>query len=404
MASPLIVPARAIGSAEHFVGRRVELEAFRHLRQMASTSAKPQLAVIQAPPGAGKSALLRESANAAEAERAVVIEIRPAMLDRADELRHGVLSQFALRDRWRDLLPELRLGFSAGAEASVSAGGRQRPAVSALLDGFESLSRRSGPTGSGPSCLLILMDEAQKLADRDPTAVELLLDALRNREGLRTVTILAGLPDTVDALRSPSLARADRDLGLGALHREESVELLELWLADNGFRVESPARLDKIAGHAQDWPEHLVHHVTAMVEAAARNGGLVDESVVVSTNAAALPAMKHYYDQRLRVLNDRPARDHHALFALATAAGRLGGGLNAATAAGIIEAAGARDDLRPALRYAGVLVDAGGRWRFAIPSLRRYVLETGDPLPAEFASRLDEIVAPHQPAARESGG
>ncbi len=350
--------------------------------------------MIQAPPGAGKSALLREAATAAEREHTVVVEIQPAMLDRAEELQSGVVSQLSLRDRWRELLPALQLGVSLGAEASVSAGGRPLPAIRALVDGFASVSRRAGPTGAGPSCLLILVDEAQKLADRDPTAVELLLEPLRNREGLRTVTILAGLPDTMDALRSPSLARADRDLGLGVLRREESVELLELWLRDNGFRAENPARLDAIAEHAQDWPEHLVHHITAMVEAAAEHGGVVDAAVVERTNAAANEPMERYYDRRLSVLDERPARDHDALAALAMAAGRLGGGLHRRTVTEIIEAMGARDDLGRALRHAGVLVPDGGRSRFAIPSLRRYVLKTGVPLPAELAAVVERIVTP----------
>lgn len=394
MSASLIVPARAIGKAEHFVGRREELATFRRLRELASARAAPQLVVVQAPSGAGKSALLWEFAKAAEAERALIIEIRPPVLDRAEELRHAVLSQLSLRDRWRDLLPDWKFGVGAGAEATVSAGGRARPAVGALVDGLASVSRRSGPSGGGPSGIVILMDEAQKLADRDPTTVEVLLDALRNREGLRTVTILAGLPDTMDALRSPSLARADRDFSLARLHREESTELLDLWVRDNGFRAENPARLDRIANHAQDWPEHLVHHITAMVEAAAENGGVVDDVVVERTNAAAIAPMERYYDQRLRVLQDRPASDHEALTALAAAAGRQGGRLSARTAARIVEAAGARDDLRLVLRHAGVLVPDGGSSRFAIPSLRRYVLKIGGPLPTDLAAAVERIVTP----------
>lgn len=394
MSAGLIVPARAIGRAEHFVGRREELATFRRLRQLASARAAPQLVVIQAPPGAGKSALLWEAAQAAESERALVIEIRPAVLDRAEELRHAVLSQLSLRDLWRNLLPKWKFGISAGAEATVSAGGRGRPAVGALVDGLAAVSRRSGPSGGGPSSIVILLDEAQKLADRDPTTVEVLLDALRNREGLRTVTILAGLPDTMDALRSPSLARADRDLSLGALQREESVELLERWLRENGFRAESRDLLDRIAEHAQDWPEHLVHHITAMVEATAENGGLVDDMVAERTDAAAIAPMERYYDQRLRVLQDRPAGDHEALTALAVAAGRQGGRLSARTVARVVEAAGAGDDLRLVLRHAGVLVPDGGRSRFAIPSLRRYVLKSGGPLPAELAAAVERIVTP----------
>ena len=394
LSRPLIIPARAIGSADHFVGRQQELSLFRRLRSTASERAKPQIAVIQAPPGAGKSALLRESAEAAESERAVVIEIQPAMLDRGEDLRRSVVSQLSLRDRWRDLLPDLKLGVSAGAEASVSAGIGPRPAVGVLVDGFASVSRRCGPTGGGPSCLLILIDEAQKLADCDPITVELLLDPLRNREGLRTVTILAGLPDTADGLRSPSLARADCDLGLGPLGRAESVKLLELWLADNGFRAESPIQLDRIAEHAQDWPEHLVHHITAMVEAAAERDGIVDDVVVERTNAAAREPMERYYDRRLRVLDGRPARDLDTLTALALAAGRLGGNLHRRTVTQIIEAGEAQDDLWRMLRHAGVLVPDGGRSRFVIPSLRRYVLKTGGALPAELAVAVERIVAP----------
>ena len=304
-------------------------------------------------------------------------------------------SQLSLRDRWRDLVPELTLKLSLGAEASVAAGGGKRPAIGTLVDSFASLSRRAPDRpAASPSCLLILIDEAQKLADRDVTTVELLLDALRNREGLRTLTILAGLPDTGTPF----------DLGHGALRREESVELRELWLADNGFQAETPAPLDRIARHAQDWPEHLVHHVRAMVEAAARNLGLVDASAVTAANAAALPATERSYDQRLRVLLDRPARDHDALLALATAAERLGGSLSAATAARIVEAFGARDDLRSALRHAGVLVEAGGRSSFAVPLAapvhpddRRCAAR-----PFRLGTERDRASAP--PAGSESGG
>lgn len=129
------------------MGRREELATFRRLREWASARAQPQLAVIQAPPGAGKSALLREAAAAAEREKAVVIEIQPAMLDRAEELHSGVVSQLSLRDRWRELLPALQLGVSLGAEASVSAGAPPRSAIRTLVEGFASVSRRARPTG-----------------------------------------------------------------------------------------------------------------------------------------------------------------------------------------------------------------------------------------------------------------
>ena len=350
------------------------------MRETVSAWAQPQLAVIQAPPGAGKSALLREAARIAEDERAVVFDVPPVALDSPEGLRGGVLRQLEYRDRWRDWIPEVKVGVSAGAEASTEIGGSVATAARVFLDGLESLSRRCGPDGERPSCVLLLIDEAQKLAERPRGTVDLLLGALRERTGLRTVTVLAGLPDTVDALASPSLGRAQVQFGLGALHRDESVGLLGLWLADNGFRAESGERLDAIAEHAQDWPEHLTHHIRAMVQAAAENGGVVDAEVVERTNAAAGEPMQVYYEGRLRVMRGRAAADHRALMVLAVAARELGGGLSDQLAQQLIEAAGAVPELSTRLERAGVLVSDRGRSRFAIPSLMRHVIATRRPL------------------------
>lgn len=374
----------------------MELAAFAEMREAASKSAMPQIAVVQAPSGAGKTALLAETAARASEERFLIIEIPAASLESAELLRARVVPQLARRDRWKDLIPEVKLGLPGGTGGSVSVGRPSPVAVSLLLDGLDSLSRRCGPSGAGPAGILLLLDEAQRLTRRDEAAVDLLLEALRGRVGLRTLTILAGLPDTLDALDSPSLARADRFFGLGPLHRAESVDLLGLWLADNAFRAEGLERLDTIAAHAQDWPEHLVHHIGAMLEEAGANGGVLDAGAAARTNSAAEPAMHAYYNRRLGVLRHRPVTDDRALTALAVAAGKFEHGLSTETMKDIVELAGGGNDLPLALAHAGVLVEDDNRWRFAIPSLRRHVLRTKDPLPAALAAALEEILAPRR--------
>ena len=353
----------------------------------------PQLAVVQAPAGAGKTALLAETAARASEGGFVVIEIPAASLESAELLRARVVPQLARRDRWKDLVPELKLGVPGGAGGSVSVGRPSPVAVSLLLDGLDSLSRRCGPSGKGPAGVLLLLDEAQRLTRRDQAAVDLLLEALRGRVGLRTLTILAGLPDTLDALDSPSLARADRILGLGPLLRDESVQLLSLWLADNEFSAESRECLAEIAAHAQDWPEHLVHHIGAMLREAGTNGGVVDTGAAARANAAAEPAMRAYYNRRLGLLRGRPPAEHHALTALALAVGNVREGLSGGAVQEIIELAGSGPDLSVRLAHAGVLVEDDSRWRFAIPSLRTHVLRTKDPLPAALAAALEETLA-----------
>ena len=389
----LIRPTKAIGPAKHFVGRQAELAAFAEMRESASETAMPQLAVVQGPPGAGKTALLAETAARASEERFLVIEIPAASLDSADLLRARVVPQLARRDRWKDLIPDLNLGLPGGIAGSVSVGRPSPAAVSLLLDGLDSLSRRCGPSGSGPAGVLLLLDEAQRLTRRDEAAVDLLLEALRGRVGLRTMTILAGLPDTLDALDSPSLARADRILGLGPLRRTESVDLLGLWLTDNGFSADSHEHLDEIAAHAQDWPEHLVHHIAAMLQEAGKNAGVVDAGVATRASAAAEPAMRDYYNHRLGLLRHRPVTDDRALTGLAVAAGELGQGLSTEVMKEIIGLAGGGADLPLLLAHAGVLVEDGNRWRFAIPSLQAHILRTKDPLPATLATAVEEIVA-----------
>ena len=351
----------------------------------------PQLAVIQAPPGAGKTALLREAARLAEADGAAVFDIPPAALAIPDGLRDCVLSQLSCRERWRDLIPALRFGVA----------GRPGAAVTVFLDGLLSLSELRGPDSGGPTSVLLLVDEAQELAARDPATVAILLGALREKPGLATATILAGLPETVDALRSPSLARAEHQFALGALGRSDSLELLSLWLRDNGFDAEGPESLDRIAAHAQDWPEHLMHHVRAMLEAAAENRGVVDGAVVARANAAANAPMRAYYQGRLRALSDRPLEEERALTALAVTAGGPQADIVSEDAKQIVRAAGAEEGVLRRLRHAGVLVEQDRRLRFAIPSLRRYVLDTGRPLTPNLAVRVAELTSQASPDPSE---
>ena len=393
----LVRPTKAIGPAKHFVGRRAELAAFAEMREAASETAMPQLAVVQAPPGAGKTALLAETAARASDKRFLVIETPVASLTSPELLRARVVPQLSRRDRWKDLLPDLKLEFPGGLGGSVSLGRPGPVAVSLLLDGLDSLSQRCGLSGKGPAGILLLLDEAQRLARRDEAAVDLLLEALRGQAGLRTLTILAGLPDTLDALDSPSLARADRMLSLGPLRRTESVDLLGLWLADNGFSAAGPEPLDEIAAHAQDWPEHLVHHIAAMLREAAANGGVVDAGVAARSNTAAEPAMREYYNRRLGLLRGRPVEEHHAVTALALAAGKPGDGLSGGRMQEIIRRSGAGPDLSVRLAHAGVLVDDGNRWRFTVSSLRTHVLRTKDPLPSTLAAAVEEVVTGVRP-------
>ncbi len=390
MRPALIRPGKAIGPAKHFVGRREELAAFGGMRASASAEAMPQLAVLQAPSGAGKTALLAESAKRAAAEGFVVLDIPSAALADAGILRDRVVTQLSRRDRWKDLLPSFESGLP-GATGSASVAPPAVPPVVLLLRGLESLSRRSGPGGGRPAGIVLLVDEAQRLVRRDGAAVDLLLEALRGQPGLRTHAILAGLPDTLDALDSPSLARADRILGLGPLRRQESVRLLRQWLDDNLFAVASAGELDRIAEHAQDWPEHLMHHIGPMIEGAAANEGVVDAAVAERANAAAEPAMRTYYEQRLGVLRHRPGAEDQALIALAVAA--RDDSLRRDQMKALIESAGACPDLSLRLAHAGVLVESRERWRFLIPSLRSHILETRGPLPSELEDAVGQIIA-----------
>ena len=390
MSPALIRPGKAIGPAKHFVGREAELAAFGEMRAFARAEAMPQLAVLQAPSGAGKTALLAETGKRAAAEGFVVLDIPSAALADAGILRDRVVTQLSRRDRWKDLLPSFEFGLP-GASGSASLAPAAVPPVVVLLRGLESLSRRSGPGGGRPAGIVLLVDEAQRLVRRDEAAVDLLLEALRGQPGLRTHAVLSGLPDTLDALDSPSLARVDRILTLGLLRRQESVWLLRLWLDDNGFAAETRRELDRIAEHAQDWPEHLMHHIGPMIEGAALNGGVVDGAVVEKTNRAAEPAMRMYYEQRLGVLRHGPGEEDQALIALAAAA--RGGSVRRDEMKALLRAAAASADLSVRLAHAGILVDVEGVWRFVIPSLRTHILETRGPLPPNLEEAVGRITA-----------
>ena len=59
----------------------------------------------------------------------------------------------------------------------------------------------------------------------------------------------------------------------------------------------------------------------------------------------------------------------------------------------VIEWAGAESALSVRLAHAGVMVQNDNRWRFAIPSLRDYILRTSDPLPDPLAAAVEGVVA-----------
>ena len=251
---PIVKPAtRERGEARYFHGRVKILDDFKELLGRAKAGNSGTSILIQAAPGAGKTALLHKCAQIARAQRWQTAEIDP------DELYDPA-----------ELSKSLRLPLPAKRQETKTGGN-----VKVLHR--ESTSEHYLPTTldileSGRKPLLLLLDEAQTTATVIPrsnheqfkSALKLVKAIHNGKVGRPVILIAAGLGATAAAFDSLGISRFDPGchINLGQLSKGSRRAVIEDWLKLEGRAKGDPTPwIDALAHETHGWPQHIMAYV-----------------------------------------------------------------------------------------------------------------------------------------------
>ena len=252
--SPTVKPATLErGEARYFHGRVKILDDFKELLGRAKAGNSGTSVLIQAAPGAGKTALLYECARLARAQRWQTAKIDP----------DGLFDPAELSKSLRLPLPAKRQETKMGGNLQVlhreSTSAHYPPTTLNILE-------------SGRKPLLLLLDEAQTTAAVIPrSSQEQFTNALKfvktiHNGGVERPVILiaAGLGATAAAFDSLGISRFDADcqINLGPLSEGSRRAVIQDWLLEEGGAKGDPAPwIDAIAVETHGWPQHIMAYV-----------------------------------------------------------------------------------------------------------------------------------------------
>ncbi len=229
--------------------------------------------MIQAAPGAGKTALLTECARLARARRWQIAEIDPDGLYNPAELSSA-----------------LRLPLPPKRQEATKGGNLQ------FLHGtFTSEYHLPGSLDilkSGRAPLLLLMDEAQRLMTTIPPSphqyfinATKFLNAIHNGKikDRPVILLAAGLGATAQAFKRLKISRFDPDckINLGMLKKETTRAVLRNWIEKDGrAKGDTDPWIDVIAEATHGWPQHIMTYVwAALRQLEAADGKMTSEGL-----------------------------------------------------------------------------------------------------------------------------
>ncbi len=243
------------GEAKYFYGREDILHMFQETLKEAIEKDGGTILVIQAPPGAGKTALLCECKRLAHWWQ--VADIKRSALWNPNVMRKAI-----------GLAPETRkVGGTAtgGWDHGVKAvGTRETVTDSSPRTTLDILKAEEKP-------LLLVLDEAQKLGAVDrlsPDAREALEDTLddihNGNLGKPVVLLAAGLGLTTRALEALEISRIEGDslVELGGLTRSEEMAVMQDWLRKEGkAKGDVTPWINRIMRETHGWPQHIMAYM-----------------------------------------------------------------------------------------------------------------------------------------------
>ncbi len=247
------------GPAEYFHGREEELAQFEMKLKNAARKARGAVFVIQAPPGAGKTALAYECMRRAEESGWTTAEIDAKALWDGNVYRENMgikrgFPEFLKRrgGKWGAFLDFVGEIWEKGRGLSV----------------MEMLKKQKKP-------LLLFVDEAQslrkahELGKEQKDELERVLKNINNMT-LDTPVILlcAGLGRTRAALEALDVSRIQGDarIELRGLPREVEEAIVSDWIVKEcGVKGNPKEWVDAIVKETYGWPHHLISFIRPMI-------------------------------------------------------------------------------------------------------------------------------------------
>ncbi len=362
------------GEAKYFHGRTGTLKKLKESMSLAKDAKSGTIILIQAAPGAGKSALLVECARQAREQKWMVANIEPDdLLD--PEIMFRTLKK--VRFEW---LKRLSIGggvkgFTAGVEF-------ERPKKLTLQNVIKNVR----------TPLMLQLDEAQRLleditpdrGDRFTAARSFLKKVHAGECGGAVMLVAAGLGGSTEAFRQVGVSRFDggRKIELGALERESTRAVIRDWLVnDGGVEVETTEWEEKIAEQTCDWPQHIMAYIWPAIRYLKENDKQMSAKGLNMVLEKGDKGRTEFYEAR----TDGIPAEHLASLAQATiAATPQGAGMRYTDIMTVLRN-DFKEDAETIFTRAvqrGVLDMRKGRYMIPIPSMESWIVDTyGQGLP-----------------------
>jgi len=381
------------GEARHFHGRKDILSNFSRVLRHATSKdfcRNGTIFLIQGAPGAGKTALLFQCRNLAEAggtevggQKWNVISIKKNALYSPVKLMDQAEAAYKIGKTTEtsvEVKPNV-LNFELGGYARTTA--HQEPDAG-MRKCLEELAK------GGP--LLLILDEAQNLGkpldSNKEEVIERVLDRILNGEFSRPIVLLCGGLGTSDeAFRRLGISRFRIKclVNLGRLPETDARAVIRDWLVKEGEAQEADIQpwIEAIAKKTYGWPQHIMAYVQPAAEILKTQHGIATPEALKAVLQEGREEKRFYYHNRLSSLNDSGAKVLATLLQQAPASS----GLNLMRTAllkklakkGPMSQEAAEEFFNSAL-HKGVLSNAGTKTPFhydiPIPSMKAFLLES----------------------------
>ncbi len=374
------------GRAKYFHGRKGILDDFKERLEFAEQDPEEGTTfLIQAAPGAGKSALLHECAHLAAIEGFAVAEVDPHKLLDPEVLHESIDTSWM---RWHRWLTQGSASIDVGVfKAGVVVSGAAKTPL--------------GVIEKGKGGLVLLLDEAQLMNDLAVgtgipfIGAKALLTAIHNgRTGRPVMLLTAGLSATKRAFKDLGVSRfkANCYVELGPLKPEAERKVIRDWLKTEGRAKGDPTSwMDAIMQKTHGWPQHVAAYAqAAAIHLRATGRQMTPAKLKEVLELGEIQRIK-FYKSRAEGLDE----DHRMAIAEAFVSAREDQTQSRkAIMESLVKAVGMQEAdtvFRRAL-HNGVLDHRDGRYAIPIPSMRRWFIANyyikRDP-PDQSPPRLD---------------
>ncbi len=256
------------GEARYFHGRVKILDNFEELLDRAKKGDSGTSVLIQAAPGAGKTALLHECARIAGGRGYAVAEVEPTWFLDPKTLHKSIRSSWK---NWIAWLEQGAVNIDIGVlKAELIAGRGAKTPIDVIKK------------GKGP--LLLLLDEAQRLVritheherERFMQVVDMLKVIHAGGAGRPVILLASGLGATRQAFADLDISRFDPgcEINLEPLDEGSRRAVIHDWLLEEGEAKGDPAPwINTIAVETHGWPQHIMAYVWPALRQLKLTGG-----------------------------------------------------------------------------------------------------------------------------------